>query len=304
MSHLVVGEALVDIVVPQDGAVREAPGGSPMNVAVGLARLGIDTSFLTRIGDDPYGARIRRHLSESGVRLVDGSVVSGSRTATATAHLDATGAATYEFDLAWDMVARALPQGTSALHIGSIGTAVEPGREAVADLVQDATREGLVVSFDPNMRTAFLGPIDEEWTRFLAWAAHARIVKMSDEDLALLAPGATPADVAEVVFAHGMTDVLVVTLGGEGAEAYTRRHRARVPVPASDRVVDTVGAGDSFMAALLAIVDQWGAQTLPDLDEAGLGTLVRGAATAAAVTCTRPGADPPRRTELPRDWPR
>ena len=303
MSYLVVGEALVDIVVPQNGVVREAPGGSPMNVAVGLSRLGVATSFLTRIGDDPYGERIRQHLSDSGVRLVEGSVVPGTRTPTATAHLDASGAATYEFDLTWDLQHRPLPHGTSALHIGSIGTTLSPGRDAVADLAQDAYRAGLLVSFDPNVRATFLQDPAEEWQRFLAWAAHARIVKMSDEDLDLLAPGAATEDAAELILDRGATDVLVVTQGGHGAKAFTSRHRSSIPIPGTSAVVDTVGAGDSFMAALLAITDQWGPDRLPDLDEHGLEILVRGAAEAAAVTCTRPGADPPRRSELRPDWP-
>lgn len=135
---VVAGEALVDIVVPADGVQQNAPGGSPLNVAVGLSRLGIDTLLVTEVGDDDLGRLVLDHVLGSGVTLAAGSVVEGMRTSTATAHLDEHHAATYDFDLHWTLGPRSMPEPARALHVGSIGAAVRPGRESVVGLVQQA----------------------------------------------------------------------------------------------------------------------------------------------------------------------
>lgn len=298
MPFVVAGEALVDVVVPRDGRVRRTPGGSPLNVAVGLARLGVPTLLLTQLGDDADGRLVRRHLEGSDVRLAPDAVRAGDRTSTATARLDEDGAATYEFDIDWSLRDVALPTDASGLHVGSLGAALRPGREAVLGLVEQAAGAGLLVTFDPNARPTLTPDAGQAWADVLEVARHCTVVKLSDEDLHFLRPDLTPDSVADLLLAEG-AGLVVVTLGGGGAAAYAPGAHCRVdsrPV----EVVDTVGAGDSFMAALVAVVLEHG---LDGLDAARLQRYVEAAHAAAAVTVTRPGADPPRRGDLPADWP-
>ena len=123
---VVAGEALVDVVVPTSGQQERAPGGSPLNVAVGLSRLGVDTLLVAELGDDEDGRLVEAHVRASGVRLHPPVLIGGRRTSTATARLDPTGAATYDFDLRWDLGPVELPDGTDALHIGSLGALLRP----------------------------------------------------------------------------------------------------------------------------------------------------------------------------------
>ncbi len=298
MTFVVAGEALVDIVVPQSGATEHAPGGSPLNVAVGLSRLGVETLLVTRLGDDEHGRLVRSHVEASGVTLAAASVDPGVRTSTATAHLDERGAATYDFDLAWELPPLPLPDGATALHVGSIGAALRPGREAVVCLVEEAAAADLLVSYDPNMPPVYPPDRAQAWADVREVAAASRLVKMSDEDLDFLLPGSTGEDAARTLLG-GRTDVVVVTYGGSGAVAFSSRGAVEVPSQRSE-VVDTVGAGDSFMAALLAVVAEQGLVT----DTEPLAGQVGAAHQAAAVTVSRRGADPPRRDELPEGWPR
>jgi fructokinase len=296
---VVVGEALVDVVVTGDGEVRQAPGGSPLNVAVGLSRLGVDTLLVTRYGDDAPGLLVAEHLSSSAVAVDESSLVPGSRTSTATAHLDVAGAATYTFDLGWELEDARLPPDAVAVHTGSLGAALRPGRDAVLRLLDEAAAAGLPVSFDPNARPSLTPDAEAAARDVLECSRHAHVVKLSDEDLAFLWPGRDAADLAAQLLA-GPTELVVVTTGGEGATAYSRTASIHVAGRRVD-VVDTVGAGDSFMSALLAVVLEHG---LADLDEARLAAYVEAANEAAAITVSRRGADPPRRDELPDGWPR
>lgn len=302
---VVVGEALVDIVVPAEGEPSSAVGGSPLNVAVGLARLGVPTVLITRIGDDEHGRWVAEHAREAGVELTDSSVVAGSTTSTATAHLDEDRAARYEFDLVWDLDHHRLPEAR-ALHVGSLGASLLPGRRAVEDLVRQAEDAELFVSYDPNVRPAFVSDTDAAWRGLAELAAHCRLVKLSDEDLEALRPGEPVDDVAGTLLT-GATELVVVTRGADGATAYTPDATVHEPTPRTS-LEDTVGAGDSFMAALLAILDEWdlpadGPGALDALDADRLAILLRGAMTAAAVTVSRRGANPPTRQELPPTWP-
>ena len=295
---VVAGEALVDVVVPVTGERVDAPGGSPLNVAVGLSRLGLETVLVTELGDDDYGHLVRKHVEASGVVLDEGSWIPGHRTSSATAHLDASHAATYDFDLAWTLGPRTLPDGACGLHVGSIGASLRPGRDAVVDLLDQAVAAGLFVSYDPNARPAFLPPPAQAWQDMAEVAAHADLVKMSDEDVHAFAPGSTPAEVAAHLLAAGRTRLVVVTEGGGGAQAFSRTGSVGVPSEPVE-VVDTVGAGDSFMGALIAVTLEWGL----DLDDDRLTALLRAAHTVAGITCSRRGANPPTRQELPAGWP-
>ena len=295
---VLVGEALVDIVVPVGGEPTDAPGGSPLNVAVGLSRLGLDTLLVTELGDDGYGKLVRDHVVGAGVRLDEHSVVPGRRTSTATAHLDAHSAATYDFDLSWTLGRRVLPPDARGLHVGSIGASLRPGREAVVDLLDQAAGAGLFVSYDPNARPVFLPPVPQAWHDMEEVAAHADLVKLSDEDVHAFAPERTPGEVAAHLLGNGRTRIVVVTHGRRGAEAFTREGSVVVPSP-SVAVVDTVGAGDSFMGALIAVTLDWGL----DLDRDRVAALLEAAHVVAGITCSRRGADPPTRAELPAGWP-
>jgi fructokinase len=297
-AFVAAGEALVDIVVPYRGEGTTAPGGSPLNVAVGLARLGLDAVLLTQIGEDDRAAVIRAHLEASGVRLAPGSVRAGFPTSAATARLDEYGAASYEFDLEWSLGPATLPEGAAALHVGSIGAALQPGRTGVMDLVAQASAQGLLVTFDPNARPAFTPDATQAWRDVRETAEAAHLVKMSDEDLAFYRPGATPEEVARELLG-GATRLVVFTLGGYGAAAFTATESVEVPSRTTD-VVDTVGAGDSFMAALATVVLERG---LDDLGPDRLRGLLAAAHEVAAVTVSRRGADPPHRHELPEGWP-
>jgi fructokinase len=303
---VVVGEALVDVVVPTQGERSSAVGGSPLNVAVGLARLDVPALLITRIGDDEHGRWVADHVRGSGASLAATSVVPGSRTSTATAVLDEEQAARYEFDLVWDLDHHRLPEAR-ALHVGSLGATLLPGRHAVLDLVRQAEESELFVSYDPNVRPAFLGDPEQTWHEVVDLAGRCRLVKVSHEDLDALRPGTPVAAAAQDLLAGPATELVVVTHGADGASAFGPGVEVHEPTPPV-QPVDTVGAGDSFMAALLAIADEWdlpgdGPGALEALDDDHVALLLRGAMAAAAVTVSRRGANPPTRRELPPTWP-
>jgi fructokinase len=307
-TFVVAGESLVDIVVPADGGARHlAVGGSCLNVAVGLARLDVPTTLVTRIGEDELGDLVVEHLEASDVALSKDSVVPGGTTSTATALLDDQHAATYDFELDWHLPPPELPADALGVHVGSLGAVLEPGRHAVMDLVRRAVDTDVFVSYDPNIRPFFLHDREAAWRDVLQIGGDSRLLKLSDEDLRLLRPDADEDDVCRELLGGAHTELVVLTHGGRGATAYTEGATLQVAAPRTD-VVDTVGAGDSFMAAMLAMLCDWevvssGEGALRALDDARVELLVRGAVTAAAVTCSRRGADPPTRRELPPTWP-
>ena len=303
---VVVGESLVDIVLTPDGETSEAVGGSPMNVAVGLARLGVPTLLITRIGADERGRKVAEHVRSAGVDLRVSSVRADTVTSTATARLGADNAASYDFDLTWDLRHHELPAATG-LHVGSLGAFLRPGRASVLDLARQASEQEMFVSYDPNMRPAFVEDKAAAWSDVAELASLSRLVKVSDEDLRLLRPDEPVADLARELLAAEETELVIVTRGGEGSLAFSEGFDVEVATPPVD-VLDTVGAGDSFMAATLAILSEWellapGAGHLAALDEDRVRTILGGAMTAAAVTCSRRGANPPTRRELPPTWP-
>jgi fructokinase len=262
---------------------------------------------VTRIGDDELGRLVLDHLAASHVTVAEGSVVPGRSTSTATAHLDADHAATYEFDLVWDLPAQDLPDDVVGVHVGSLGAALHPGRDAVVDVVRRAADADVFVSYDPNIRPAFLDDPEQAWADVLEIAARSRLVKLSDEDLRLLRPDVDEADVCRELLAGDATELVILTQGPRGATAFTEGATVPVEAPPTD-VVDSVGAGDSFMAATLALLDDWGVlgggEGAPRaLDDDRVRLLVSGAARAASVTCSRRGANPPTRRELPPTWP-
>ncbi len=311
---LVVGEALVDIVRRTDGSSAEHPGGSPANVALGLGRLGRRVSLLTRLGPDAHGAALRRHLECSDVRLAPASEVPEAQTSTATANLDAQGVAHYDFRIDWQLPdavrsvtdlgdGGALP--AKALHTGSIATFLPPGGDQVAALIRDAAGR-MTITYDPNIRPSLIGPMDAARTRVESLVTSCDLVKVSDEDLATLYPDAAPADVARSWLRRGDgtgPGIVVLTRGGAGALAVCAAGAVDRP-GRRITVVDTVGAGDSFMSALLdhlAGADLLGGPRRAALRAIGLDELaamVEHAITVSAITCARAGANPPTRADL------
>lgn len=300
---LVIGEALVDVVRTADGIEVEHPGGSPANVALGLGRLGREVHLLTWIGRDGHGAMVRRHLEASGVSVVPGSD-SAERTPVAVADVDDAGVATYRFDLSWHVPERwSAPAGAPlVVHTGSIGAVLEPGGPDVARILE-AHRESATITYDPNLRPSLMPPPDRTRPVVERLVALSDVVKVSDEDLSWLEPGADPADVARRWATLGPA-LVVVTRGGEGATAVTADGRV-LDVPAPEvTVADTVGAGDSFMGGL--VDGLWSAgllggerrAALAAADDATLRQVLRRCAEIAAITVSRPGANPPTAAEL------
>lgn len=289
MTVLVIGEALVDVV---DSSAH--PGGSPFNVAVGLARLDVPTVLAAQIGADPHGDLLHEHLHYSDVEL-DALAPTPARTSTAAVTIGADGAASYTFDLTWDPSELPDPARFEAVHVGSLGTLIQPGASLVAGLVVGADALGIPVSFDPNVRLT-VEPDGAKWRQtFETIWPYASILKLSDEDAATLFPGEDPADLARRLAAdHG---IVAITLGGDGAVIAGGRGIATVP-PADVRVIDTIGAGDSFMAAMLAWCSTYDWPSANELDSTELTDLAMYAASAAAITCSRPGADPPRTRDM------
>ncbi|ATG51351.1 carbohydrate kinase [Brachybacterium vulturis] len=299
-TFLIVGEALTDIVVDVDGAHREHPGGSPMNVAVALSRLGHDAQLLTRIGDDARGDAIREHLEASGVRLTPGSSVAAP-TSTALARLDANGAATYEFDLVWDPQPVGLPERVDAVHISSIGAVLEPGAATVRDTLR-RYRETATISYDPNARPTLMGAPELVRAEIEASIALSDVVKASDEDVAWLYGTDDVEDVVDSWRELGPA-LTVLTRGAEGAVGFSPSGRVQVS-PVIVDAVDTVGAGDTFSAGILdalAAKGLLGAEKRPALaalpnDE--IADVLQRAAALAAITVSRAGANPPWSHEL------
>jgi fructokinase len=301
---VVVGEALVDLVGQRGGRTLAAhPGGSPANVALGLARLGNPVTLKTRIGRDAFGAMIREHLEASGVVVDAGPDEDAVATSLAIAML-AAGIATYDFRLEWDVGSLVpLPVETRCLHTGSLATALSPGNANVVDLMErEHERRRVTVSYDPNVRPALMGEAAQARQDVERLVALTDVVKVSDEDLRWLYPDRGFEAVAHAWLASGPA-LVVVTCGGAGVYALSAGLEMRRPAIAID-LVDTVGAGDSFTSGLLdglRRADLIGAarhEALAAIDEATLVDVVDEAARIAAITCSRPGADPPTRAQL------
>jgi fructokinase len=307
---VVVGEALIDLVVSPNGEVAARPGGSPFNAARSLARLNAETVFLARLAGDRFGRLLGGRLAADGV-AIGVPEPSGKPSTLAVATLDQAGNADYAFyldgtagaDLEYPALRKALPAGASALHVGDLGLVMEPIGAAIERLIRDDVPAGTLVLLDPNCRPSAVTDHAAYRRRVGLIAGRADIVKASTEDLAYLYPGAPPQDAASALLGGG-TSLVLVTDGPRPARAFLPGAVLAQEVPPV-AVVDTIGAGDAFGGGFLA---WWTAHGLGQAD-LGRGDLVRNAlraATAAgALTCARPGADPPTLAELRagNGWP-
>lgn len=308
---VVAGEALIDLVSEPDGRYRAVPGGSPANVAVGLARLGAPTQLLARIGSGRFGQIVRTHLASNGVGMAH-AVDAPEPTTLAVVSLDDAGLPSYDFyvdgtaDWGWspDELPDPLPPGTAALCTGSLAIALEPGATALTGLLDREHRRGdVTIVLDPNLRPALLGSRQRTRVRLEAQLACSDVVKVSTEDLAWLAPGAAPREITAAWLSLG-PELVVVTDGASGALAVTRAG-SEVTVPAQPvELVDTVGAGDAFTSGLVQALrrrDLLGGSArtrLAAVEDAALHEIVTYAARVAALTCGRRGADPPTAAEV------
>jgi fructokinase len=300
---LVVGEALVDVVHRSDGSVTEFPGGSAANVAVALARLDRPVWFDTCFADDHFGGMLRTHLDAAGVRLAGDPGASVSHSSSAVATIGADGAASYVFDIDWRLTPLTLPEEVVpvVVHTSSYGAALPPGADDVLAAVR-AVRPTATVSYDVNARPAVTGVGADVRARVQRLAAVSDVLKASDEDLESLYPEHTVDAAAAYLLSLGPA-VVVVTRGGDGASWVSRTGEGSIEsVPVT--VADTIGAGDTFGAGLIDALwtrDLLGAEhrdRLRELPPDDWAAILAFAASAAAVTVSRPGADPPYRHEL------
>jgi fructokinase len=309
---LVIGETLTDIVVTADRhgdgesneadqagqADQEHPGGSPFNVAITLGRLGDAVTLLTSIGEDARGAEISKRLAKSHVTLHPESLSSGP-TSTARALLQADGSADYVFDIEWDLPAELDLPRTAVTHTGSIGAFLEPGASRVAEVLRERAG-GSLITFDPNIRPALVGRRAAALTRVEELLVVTDLVKLSDEDAAWLWPGDDPATVLRHLVSRG-PGLAVMTRGGEGSLLATESGFVEVPAPAT-KVVDTIGAGDSYMGALIHLLlttslgEKLRDGVTPREDE--LASFGAFASRVAAITVSRAGANPPKLAEV------
>lgn len=307
--YVVCGEALWDLFGSETGpgALRfdARIGGSPFNVAVGLARLGQASALFTGLSRDRLGVRLREALTREGVNT---ALLAAKDAPTTLSVVDVgeDGSPSYAFygDGAADrsLAAGDLPEmsdAVSGLHFGSYSLVADPTGETLLALARREAGRRLI-TLDPNVRTTVEPDLDRWRRRVSAFVEAADIVKVSAEDLEILYPGVEPAEIAQAWRKAG-AKLVVVTYGTGGAEAFTGRARVHVPAK-SIEIVDAVGAGDTFQAALIAALAETGClsnEAVQALDSDGLARLLGFAMAAAAITCTRRGADLAYRKELP-----
>jgi fructokinase len=289
-SVLVIGESLIDV-VNDDAGERRLPGGSPMNVAYGLARLGVDTRLLTRVGMDSDGEAIKRHVDKAGVTLLEESL-DNQKTSVAVANIARNGSATYRFDVDWRLPSLTGLHLTNWIHVGSIATFLPPGADSLERFLS-ALKDKRPISYDPNIRPAMLGDRQLAVARFERIAGLVRVLKLSDEDAAWLYPALSEEFAIDRILTLG-PEVVALTRGSAGARISTERFTVEVAAPVV-AVVDTIGAGDSFMAALVSSLL---AMPIAGLTTGQLRHIARLCVTAASLTCTRAGAEPPSLMEL------
>ena len=301
---LAIGEALIDVVITyeQPECPTEIPGGSPANVALTLGRLDRPVALATWIGLDERGRLIDFHMYDSGVH-VTGASRGASHTSTALARLDESGAASYTFDLEWAPTAPIeVPETAQIIEAGSISAIIEPGASAVLDALARG-REHALIFFDPNARPSIMGEPAAALASLERFIALADVVKVSDEDIDWLTGGAPIDEVVDRWLGMGVS-LVVVTRGKYGSEVAMASGLRFTKTPGDVEVVDTVGAGDSFMGGMIDAM--WGMglrgaearEALRTLPDEQVRAIIDRASAVSDVTVSRKGANPPWAHEL------
>lgn len=304
------GEALIDFIPTEDKkAYRPCPGGSILNIAVGLGRMGVPVGFLSRLSTDLFGNLLENHLVENQVNLQYCPRVDG-QTTLAFVSIDektspepqyafyAEGAVDREMKIA-DLPAQ-FPGEVSTLHFGSISLVLEPGASTLEVLMQREKHQR-IISLDPNVRPIVISDWDAYRKRFEGWLACVDILRLSEADFSLLYPGETIENLLPTWFSLGLS-LVVLTRGSDGADGYLPDGNF-VSVPGYRvQIRDTVGAGDTFFAAILTYLHEKGYLSnrtmLSQIPLEHLEACISFGSKAAAINCTRDGADPPYRHEM------
>ena len=298
---VVGGEALVDLVIDPDGSVNAKLGGGPFNAARAIGRLGSEVAFLGALSRDRFGTLLHRQLVADNVRdsLVQ---FTDLPTTLASAELDSHGAASYHFYLAEtaapNLHPRPLPEDLTILHVGTLGMVLQPMASTLEAVVADLTEDVFVV-LDPNCRPRVTSDRVGYMARLQRMLCRVDVVKVSTDDLDFISSRDPAAGVQMLL--EGGARVVLHTDGGRSVHIHSAKTHVEVPVPVVE-VVDTIGAGDAFGGAFAAWWDQAGLGR-DDLDDGdALNAAVVAAVEVAAVSCTRVGAQPPRRDELGGKW--
>lgn len=300
---LCLGEALIDV-INRDGKVEEKVGGSPLNVACGLARLNHPTLMASWWGDDMRGHIIEEHLTAAGVSVVPGSG-NAAKTSIANAMIDELGQASYTFEMDWQLPPLPDPSQLRHLHTGSFAATLAPGASSVLAAVKSMAIRG-TVSYDPNARPALMGRPEDVLPRIEELIGLSDVVKASDEDIAWLYGKDTPVESVLRKWRSLGPGLVIATRGPWGSYALCAGDRDMLVIdPLNVEVADTVGAGDSFMAGLISGLLDAGllgsTEAKRRLRQARLGDVreaLHRAVITSGLTVSRVGAYSPNRAEV------
>jgi fructokinase len=301
MAVWVCGEALIDLIPVRPGSdQRQAiPGGGPANTAHALARLDIPTEFIGGLSDDQYGQRMRAEFIAGRVGLTF-TPEHQLPTCLAIVSIDVDGGATYEFKIdgtaTFAFTAENLPDPKviqpDAIYIGTLATIIEPGASILKDWIIQA-KDYAPIIYDPNIRSSVISDRSRYQEVVKEWVALSNVVKASEDDLAWLYPETDPLEIARSWVTQGV-QVVVITKGENGIVGVTENQEVSIP-GVKVEVIDSVGAGDTVGAVLVEALVEFG---LEKLTSELLSHTLHRAALAAAITCSRAGANPPTKAEL------
>ena len=301
MAVWVCGEALIDLIPVRPGSdQRQAiPGGGPANTAHALARLDIPTEFIGGLSDDQYGQRMRAEFIAGRVGLTFTPELQLA-TCLAIVSIDVDGGATYEFKIegtaTFAFATENLPDPKliqpDAIYIGTLATIIEPGASILKDWILQA-KDYAPIIYDPNIRSSVISDRSRYQEVVKEWVALSNVVKASEDDLAWLYPETDPLEIARRWVSIGV-QLVVITKGENGIVGVTENQEVSIP-GVKVEVIDSVGAGDTVGAVLVEALVEFG---LEKLTSELLSHTLHRAALAAAITCSRAGANPPTKAEL------